>query len=124
LGNVIIYYLTLSFEYNDHIINIACRSPLLVHELWGKKYWGSNFAAMGLAPAAGSYLLSTLMAGRLYEQHIKGSGTQCYGRECYSITFFITAAICAFGTVVGFILLLRTRSIYRKKNNPKRALND
>jgi hypothetical protein len=51
------------------------RAPVLVNELWGAKFFGSNFTAIGFGPAVGSYLLGTLMAGKIYESHTKVEGT-------------------------------------------------
>ena len=40
--------------------------PTLVMELFGAKHFGANRGLVGLSPAIGGYLLSTLLAGKVY----------------------------------------------------------
>jgi len=48
--------------------------PTLVMELFGAKHFGANRGFMGLSPAIGGYLLSTVLAGRAYEANAGGGG--------------------------------------------------
>ena len=41
-------------------------TPLLVMELFGPKNFGANRGLVGLSPAIGGYVMSTLVAGRVY----------------------------------------------------------
>jgi len=90
--------------------------PTIISELFGPEYFGSNFGVVGLAPALGSFVFSTVLSSRLYnlhltEQQIK-EGVPCMGKQCFQGSFFITFFIALTGLISGYIFVRRTRSFY------------
>ncbi len=43
--------------------------PALTSEFFGVKHFGANYGMVGIAPALGSELLSTLLAGKLNDEY-------------------------------------------------------
>eukprot|EP00740_Mantoniella_antarctica_P023676 CAMPEP_0198700192 /NCGR_PEP_ID=MMETSP1468-20131203/365803_1 /TAXON_ID=1461545 /ORGANISM="Mantoniella sp, Strain CCMP1436" /LENGTH=82 /DNA_ID=CAMNT_0044458017 /DNA_START=35 /DNA_END=280 /DNA_ORIENTATION=- len=43
--------------------------PTLTMELFGARHFGVNRGLVGLSPAIGGYVMSTLLAGRVYAAH-------------------------------------------------------
>jgi len=75
--------------------------PTLVMELFGAKHFGANRGLVGLSPAIGGYLLSTLLAGKVYAA-AAGEDNNCVaGGACYRTTWTLNAGLgcCA---VAGF----------------------
>eukprot|EP01118_Nematostelium_gracile_P013535 TRINITY_DN5128_c0_g1_i1.p1 TRINITY_DN5128_c0_g1~~TRINITY_DN5128_c0_g1_i1.p1 ORF type:complete len:285 (+),score=44.80 TRINITY_DN5128_c0_g1_i1:676-1530(+) len=81
----------------------------MVSTIFGVHHWGLKLGVFMLAPLPGNYLLSTILAGRIYQSNIHDGGLECFGEACYRNTFFITAGVC------GFSLLLNAILIYRQK---------
>ncbi|KAF9594958.1 hypothetical protein IFM89_035528 [Coptis chinensis] len=44
-----------------------------------------------------------------------GDGSQCSGFKCFRKTFMVWGSICSVGTILSFILYLRTRKLYRQR---------
>ncbi|XP_061350850.1 protein NUCLEAR FUSION DEFECTIVE 4-like [Gastrolobium bilobum] len=92
-----------------------------VSELFGLKHFGllSNFMALG--NPLGAFLFSALLAGHIYDnesakQHGLGliaSSVSCVGPNCFKITFFTLAGVCAAGTISSIILSIRIKPVYQ-----------
>ncbi|KAJ1436990.1 Nodulin-like [Sesbania bispinosa] len=92
-----------------------------VSELFGLKHFGvlSNFMAVG--NPLGALLFSALLAGYIYDneaakQHginLFASGAACVGANCFKLTFFILAGVCAAGIILSIILTMRIRPVYQ-----------
>jgi hypothetical protein len=95
-----------------NLTNLLNFQVAMIHELFGSSHWGFNYGIILLGVIPGNYLLATLMAGKLYEQHITDGGNNCYGHECYEETFFITAGLCAFAAILNVFLIFKTKSVY------------
>ncbi|KAK3043050.1 hypothetical protein RJ639_002618 [Escallonia herrerae] len=97
----------------------------IISELFGLKYYSTlyNFGA-GASPV-GAYILNVLVAGHLYDKEAMkqlaakgltrhaGEDLSCTGVECYKRSFLIISAATLFGSLVSFILVLRTIKFYR-----------
>ncbi|KAK2981183.1 hypothetical protein RJ640_007117 [Escallonia rubra] len=97
----------------------------IISELFGLKYYSTlyNFGA-GASPV-GAYILNVLVAGHLYDKEATkqlaakgvtrhaGEDLSCTGVECYKRSFLIISAATLFGSLISFILVLRTIKFYR-----------
>lgn len=79
---------------------------------FGPKYLGINNIIFNLSTLLGSYILSTVLAGTLYQANIKGSGKICRGRDCYQSTFLIMAILCLITFLSTLYLMHRNQAIY------------
>jgi len=103
--------------------------PTLTLEYFGYKNFATCFGLMGLAPALGSVLLATLLAGKLndyfrkdgefFTEDEQGNKTShCNNANCFRYTFFITAFLCLLS--VGLALWLWKRRWDAWKRREKR----
>jgi MFS family permease len=87
-----------------------CITPTLVSELFGIKYFGTNWGGLILGSAIAG-LLYQRASSAMYEASIpEGVSQTCYGVECWRTTFVVTFAssiVCAF---MGLLLVLKTKS--------------
>jgi F0F1-type ATP synthase membrane subunit c/vacuolar-type H+-ATPase subunit K len=108
-------------------VNIFCRAPSIVSDLYGNDHWGANYAIFGLGPAAGSFLFfvaqndelsgglffSTFLVGIFYDKYSLDGGISCYGRKCYYMTFVIAASLCMVALICGIVLSIKARKRYK-----------
>ncbi|XVF75617.1 hypothetical protein PTKIN_Ptkin13bG0201000 [Pterospermum kingtungense] len=102
--------------------------PLLfaiISEIFGLKYYSTLYNFGSVASPIGSYILNVKVAGNLYDKEAKkqmaalgiprkdGEDLNCNGVECFKLSFIIITAATLFGTVVSFLLALRTRKFYK-----------
>ncbi|KAE8709722.1 ACT-like superfamily protein isoform 1 [Hibiscus syriacus] len=102
--------------------------PLLfaiISEIFGLKYYSTLYNFGSVASPIGSYVLNVKVAGNLYDIEAKkqtealgilrkaGEDLDCHGIECFKLSFIIMTAATLFGTVVSFLLALRTRKFYK-----------
>ncbi|XVE75432.1 hypothetical protein DITRI_Ditri12bG0093500 [Diplodiscus trichospermus] len=102
--------------------------PLLfaiISEIFGLKYYSTLYNFGSVASPIGSYILNVKVAGNLYDKEAKkqmaalgifrkaGEDLDCNGVECFKLSFIIIAAATLFGTLVSFLLALRTRKFYK-----------
>ncbi|KAJ1979194.1 hypothetical protein H4R33_005776 [Dimargaris cristalligena] len=110
-------------------------SPTVTSEYWGTEHLGYHWGWIVLGPAIGGHVGNSIF-GLVYDAHVSGpsnrEGTaplvpspptpdlgggdvmKCIGNSCFHQTFMITAAICAFSSLMYFILLLyRVRVLKR-----------
>lgn len=86
--------------------------PTFVSERFGQSYFAINFSIICLAPSAGSYLLSAVMASKIYQWHSKPGSTRCFGKQCFQLTFVILTVVCLVAFMVGLLLMHRSRRMY------------
>ena len=96
----------------------------VVSELFGLKYYSTLFNCGQLSAPLGSYVLSVLVVGKLYDREaikqlgqksVKRSMTEeltCIGTKCYKISYLILACTNVFAAFVSLILVCRTRKFY------------
>lgn len=99
----------------------------LVSELFGMKHFASNYCAFQLAPAAGSYLLATRLAGALYAAAMRATGqhgTTCLGRRCFATTWLALAVLGLASTGMAAWLFLRTKDAYRAEYEAVHAFDE
>ncbi|KAI4999230.1 hypothetical protein ZWY2020_003819 [Hordeum vulgare] len=75
-------------------------------------------------PTASGCLASSLLAGLLYDAEatkVPGGGNTCSGAHCYRLVFVVMAAACVVGFGLDVLLNLRTRRVYAKIHQAKRA---
>lgn len=91
-------------------------------ELFGLKHFGKIFNFMSLGNPLGAFLFSSILAGYVYDAEAakqnSGHGTDsssatCLGPNCFRITFFVLAGVCALGTFLSVILTVRIKPVYQ-----------
>ncbi|XVF83041.1 hypothetical protein PTKIN_Ptkin16aG0100600 [Pterospermum kingtungense] len=102
--------------------------PLLfaiISEIFGLKYYSTLYNFGSVASPIGSYILNVKVAGNLYDKEAKkqmaalglvrkaGQDLDCNGVQCFKLSFIIITAATLFGTLVSFILAVRTRKFYK-----------
>ena len=88
-------------------------SPAIVGDIFGLKYFASNYSLLALAPTIGSIVLSTAIASSIYQHHAHGK-SDCFGSECYAYTHAIIVACCIVGAVCAVVLARSTRQVYSR----------
>lgn len=91
--------------------------PTLVMELFGAKHFGANRGLVGLSPAIGGYLLSTLLAGKVYEANAGEDNNCTAGGGCYR-----TAWVCNAGLVIIAVGLCSWLANRRARRGPPNVL--
>lgn len=93
-------------------------------ELFGLKYYGLIYNILILNLPLGSFLFSGLLAGLLYDAQATatpGGGNTCVGAHCYRGVFSVMAVACVIGFVLDVILSVRTKRVYAKIHEAKKA---
>ncbi|KAF8403134.1 hypothetical protein HHK36_011231 [Tetracentron sinense] len=97
----------------------------IISELFGLKYYSTLYNFGAVSSPVGSYILNVLVAGRLYDKEAEkqmaalgltrevGKDLSCTGVKCYRLSFIIITAVTLFGSLISFILVLRTRKFYK-----------
>jgi len=85
-------------------------SPVILKDFYGTNHFGSIYAVSQLSAALGALLFSTLLFGEIYDEH--ANGDNCYGEECYRLTFIITASASAIGFGIMYYLSRITKKLY------------
>jgi len=84
--------------------------PTLTSEFFGLKHFGANYGLIAMAPALGSQLISTILAGYLYDHFEQdsyvtvGGEKHCLGRQCYRYTLLSTLCICLLAIATSFVI--------------------
>lgn len=98
---------------------------LCVGELFGTAHVGANYMFYdGFTSAAGTFILSKVVAQRVYEEHIdshdnglgKSDEVTCYGKECFQQTHIIIVLLSMTCVVVSLLMQFKTRNVYNKIN--------
>jgi MFS family permease len=83
--------------------------PTLTMELFGSRRFGANRGVVGLSPALGGYLLSTKVAGRVYEA-AAANGAECVaGGACYKNAWTVNFLLCLVAVALCALLARRDR---------------
>ncbi|KAJ4754417.1 Major facilitator superfamily protein [Rhynchospora pubera] len=91
-------------------------------ELFGLKHFGKIFNFMSLGNPLGAFLFSSILAGYVYDAEaakqnpgygINSSSATCLGPNCFRITLFVLAGLCALGTILSVILTVRIKPVYQ-----------
>uniref|UniRef100_A0ACD5XUH4 Uncharacterized protein n=1 Tax=Avena sativa TaxID=4498 RepID=A0ACD5XUH4_AVESA len=93
-------------------------------ELFGLKYYGLIYNILILNLPLGSFLFSGLLAGLLYDAQatkVPGGGNTCVGAHCYRGVFAVMAVACVVGFGLDVLLSIRTKRVYAKIHEAKRA---
>uniref|UniRef100_A0ACD5XTT4 Uncharacterized protein n=1 Tax=Avena sativa TaxID=4498 RepID=A0ACD5XTT4_AVESA len=93
-------------------------------ELFGLKYYGLIYNILILNLPLGSFLFSGLLAGLLYDAQatkVPGGGNTCVGAHCYRGVFSVMAVACVVGFGLDVLLSIRTKRVYAKIHEAKRA---
>ena len=97
--------------------------PALVNEFLGTKYFGGNWGIVRASPAISGFVLSTIIAGKLYERNIVGDGVDCFGWSCYGWSFLIDFGVVLIAMIGCFGLIIRwylfERSLKKSQNSSK-----
>eukprot|EP01084_Bolivina_argentea_P221655 375370_1 len=94
-----------------------CLCPLIVSEQFGRKHFGLNWGIIIMASAFGGLMYQPLQT-KIYNGHIDGSDdNDCYGKDCYQITFMVSS--------IGMLLSIVINGYLVKKFKPSVGeLND
>ncbi|KAF0974601.1 hypothetical protein FDP41_006633 [Naegleria fowleri] len=94
---------------------VAVMIPSFLSERFGPKYFAVNSSICSLASSLGSFLLATLVAGKVYESNIASDNLSkiCYGISCFQVTFYLTTLLCSISCVACILLMYRTRGLYQ-----------
>ncbi|CAN8229362.1 unnamed protein product [Cochlearia groenlandica] len=93
-------------------------------ELFGLKYYGLIYNILVLNLPLGSFLFSGLLAGLLYDAEATptpGGGNTCVGSHCYRLIFIVMAFTSIIGVGLDLLLAFRTKEIYAKIHESKKA---
>ncbi|XP_039792346.1 protein NUCLEAR FUSION DEFECTIVE 4-like [Panicum virgatum] len=104
-------------------VRVAVTVPT-ASELFGLKYYGLIYNILILNLPLGSFLFSGLLAGLLYDAEataVPGGGNTCVGAHCYRLVFLIMAVACVVGFGLDVLLSVRTKRVYAKIHESKRA---
>ena len=99
-------------------------APVACGDLFGECHAGALYGFIGTSPALGSFIFNTLLAGRVYDAHVRLSpppppgaapsgAPRCVGHACFALTFQVCAVACVAGAVCAYVLLVRTRHMYK-----------
>ncbi|EFJ44963.1 hypothetical protein VOLCADRAFT_94778, partial [Volvox carteri f. nagariensis] len=91
--------------------------PAITSDLFGLSHFGSNYTALQLGPAAGGYLLATVLTGKLYDRVARRHGDKlyCVGADCYFDTWCVLGGL-------NLLALLGTRELYAQSVKRYRRL--
>ncbi|KAL5569432.1 hypothetical protein UlMin_026007 [Ulmus minor] len=96
----------------------------IISELFGLKYYSTLYNFGGAASPIGLYLLNVKVTGYYYDEEAKkqlaslgkmrkpGEALNCFGGECFRLSFIIITVVTFFGALVSLVLVLRTRKFY------------
>lgn len=102
-------------------------TPPILSEMYGNAHFGAIYTANALAEGAGSYAMATWLFSAVYEQGIDknngsdiGSGSDgsaneskdCFGRQCFLVTAWVSAAVCVVSALLCTWLGRRTQHRY------------
>ncbi|KAH0930298.1 hypothetical protein HID58_016025, partial [Brassica napus] len=77
--------------------------PTITSEIFGIRHMGTIFYTISIASP---------VIGYLYDQVASVDDHSCYGNHCFSTSFVIMAAMAMLGSLVAFVLFLRTKKFY------------
>ena len=88
---------------------------LCVGEIFGNSHIGSNYMFYdGVTSAAGTFMLSKVVAQEVYEEHISGGGVICIGQGCFRQTHVAIVILSMTCIVTSAMMQYKTRLQYNK----------
>eukprot|EP00884_Botryococcus_braunii_P017133 jgi/Botrbrau1/4102/Bobra.152_3s0050.1 len=98
----------------------------ITSDIFGLRYFASNYSLIQLAPAAGGFLIGSKLVGILYdwEARKQGQGHVCLGPQCFRLAFLICAGLSLLATGAAAALLLVTRQTYKEEGEAAALYND
>ncbi|KAE8648847.1 protein NUCLEAR FUSION DEFECTIVE 4 [Cucumis sativus] len=97
----------------------------IISELFGLKYYATLHVFGAVASPVGLYVLNVKVAGNFYDREARkqlntkgilrkaGKELNCYGGECFKLSFTVITAVTLMGMFISLILVIRTRSFYK-----------
>merc|ERR1712130_636842 len=82
----------------------------IVSERFDFTMFAVNLSLINLSPSIGSFLLSTVVTGYVYESHIKHGEMSCDGVDCFKTTFHTAIALCSLAAIVSGYLTYKERT--------------
>jgi hypothetical protein len=97
---------------------------LIVGEIYGTAHVAANYMFYdGFTSAAGTFLLSKVVAQEVYESHIDShysdndnDGVTCYGQKCFQQTHIVIALLSLTCVLTSMIMQYTTRHAYNKSS--------
>ena len=87
-----------------------CLCPLMVSEQFGRDNFGLNWGIVIMASAFGGLMYQPLQT-KVYNDHMDGStDNNCYGKDCYQITFLVSTIGMIVAIVINIYLATRFKS--------------
>lgn len=65
-----------------------------IGDLFGPTYFAGNYAALDLAPALGSVIFATAIAGKVYDANADAETGVCFGVDCFRSAFIASSVAC------------------------------
>jgi len=98
---------------------------LIVGEIYGTAHVAANYMFYdGVTSAGGTFLLSKIVAQRVYESHIdqhysdnddsSARGVTCYGLQCFQTTHIVISISLITCAIMSVIFMYMTRHVYNK----------
>ena len=98
---------------------------LIVGDIFGLEHHGANYMFYdGFTKAVGTLVLSTLVAGTVYDDHVivndddimnSDGASLCLGPECFRDTHLSIAGMALTGLVASVVLQMKTRTVYQNE---------
>jgi MFS family permease len=89
-------------------------APTITSELFGLAHFATNAAFISTMFIAASFGIASALTGYLYKANIAPGMSECFGRECFQLSFLTCAAISAIATACSVVLTVRRRKFYRR----------
>ncbi|CAE8638865.1 unnamed protein product [Polarella glacialis] len=93
----------------------------LAQELFGPSDFAMKYTSICLAALAGSFIFSTMLAGKMFDEESERLGTvnglgqpTCLQTSCFNTSFLVTAACTGLAVALSVWLSMRTARIYAK----------
>jgi len=90
-----------------------------VSELFGLKDFGLMYNFMLLVNPLGAFFFSALLAGYIYDKEAARQHpgvlepSNCYGPDCFRVTFYVCAIVCCCGTLLSVLFIARIKPVYQ-----------
>uniref|UniRef100_A0A804MDW8 Nodulin-like domain-containing protein n=1 Tax=Zea mays TaxID=4577 RepID=A0A804MDW8_MAIZE len=90
-----------------------------VSELFGLRDFGLMYNFMLLVNPLGAFFFSALLAGYIYDKEAARQHpgvlepSDCYGPDCFRLTFYVCAVVCCCGTLLGVFFISRIKPVYQ-----------
>ncbi|OEL21858.1 hypothetical protein BAE44_0017123 [Dichanthelium oligosanthes] len=90
-----------------------------VSELFGLKDFGLMYNFMLLVNPLGAFFFSALLAGYIYDKEAARQhpgvleSSNCYGPDCFRVTFYVCAIVCCCGTLLSVLFIARIKPVYQ-----------